>query len=315
MAIYTLLHSGEFLDYRDRKVRVEFYKVTGVRVCPDDLHFSSSGGVLQVTIWSTKESVYLSDPQVDWLNYRLVSSEKLPGSQYYKYTYEITCNSKSTAGRRHYYWQVAVDDGPGTGVDTNEIIIWQDGAEQDAFTVSPFYLTYTATGSTQTVSFTNMPSLMYDSVTYGVGGSEWLSISYPTSTTAAITAYNNDSESRTAMVKFYDASQPSDNFVTVQIDQRKKTLTTSKSTIRYNVGGGTDGFTANWTYGSEPTASVSYTWGDPGWLTYNGATVSGSSKVFTYRASENDTLIEREADIIVTNGVDQDVVHIRQNRQ
>ena len=315
MAILTLLHSGEFLDYKDKKVRVEFYKVTGVRVYPDALLFSSSGGSFQVAIWSTKESVYLTDPQVSWLNYRLVSTQKLPGSSYYKYIYEITCASKSTSGSRHYEWTVAVDDGPGTGIETNKILIDQKGAEENAFSVSPFALTYYGTGSTQSVYFSNRPSLMYESISYGVGGSDWLTISYPTSSTAEITAFPNlESMSRNATVMFYDPSD-SESFVTVNITQLKKTLTTSKSNIRYNVGGGTDGFTAYWTYGSEPTASVSYTWGDPGWLTYVGATVSGSSKVFTYRASENDTLIEREADIIVTNGYDQETVHIRQNRQ
>ena len=225
MATRTLLHSGEFTDYNGNKVTVEFYKVYNLYVVPRTIKFGSDGGTQLVTVWSNKGNAYLGDPMVLWLNYRQVSAERLPGSEQFKYTFEITCEPNTTGARRTYVWKAHIDSGEGTGYATNTLQVIQE------------------------------------------------------------------------------------------TDSQVTTLSVSPEYLRYNVGGGTSGITVRWTSGPEPTATIAYINGEVGWLTLNGSELLDHQKNWAFTASENDTLIEREAVISVTNGIDVINVPVRQNRQ
>lgn len=93
-------------------------------------------------------------------------------------------------------------------------------------------------------------------------------------------------------------------------------LSVVPSSIRYNVGGGTNGITCTWNNGTEPDVSIAYVNGEIGWLIQNGSGIlSGDQKEWSFTASENDELIERQAVITVSNNLDSIAVPVRQNRQ
>ena len=109
----------------------------------------------------------------------------------------------------------------------------------------------------------------------------------------------------------------SGNIITVEFYKREEvaTLAVVPSSIRFTSSSQTSGVTATWYSGSEPTLSIEYTWGDPGWLSLHGSgTVSGNTKNWGFTASSNDTLMERDAKVIVTNGLDTIAVPVKQNR-
>lgn len=315
MAEYTLLHSGEFSDYDGNKVRVSFYRVYGVRVWPDYLIFDAAGGILRVSVWSTKGNAYLYDNNPSWLSASLVSSEQLPGSQYYKYTYDISC-SANTGTMRNCMWTVGVEDGPEAGYGTTRLHIVQNAASQDAITVYPTYIWFNGSGSTQeSISFSNMPaSGVTTDITYYGEESDWLTVQVIRNGGTVSATDNTSGQERQALVKFTDVTN-GNNFAYVRVGQDATTMQVVPGSIRYNVGGGMNGITVTWTGSTTPTISISYTWGDPGWITVYEGTASGNTKSWGLQASENDTLIEREAEVTVTNGVDTAVVKLMQNRQ
>ena len=94
--MYTsLLHSGEFVDYDGNIVTIEFFKKVDLNTNPSSLTFSDAGGFKSLTIWSRDGDAELYDPQVDWLSYQQIHSEPVVGTDYYKYTYKIICDSNS----------------------------------------------------------------------------------------------------------------------------------------------------------------------------------------------------------------------------
>lgn len=97
MAYTTLLHSGEFVDYDGNTITVEFFKKIDLNANPTSLSFSDAGGSRSLVIWSRDGDAKLYDPTVDWLSYTVPSNHAVPvvGTDYYKYTYIIHCNSNS----------------------------------------------------------------------------------------------------------------------------------------------------------------------------------------------------------------------------
>ena len=109
----------------------------------------------------------------------------------------------------------------------------------------------------------------------------------------------------------------SGNVIKVEFYRREEvaSLAVSPSSIRFGRSSSTSGVTATWYSGSEPTLSIEYTWGDPGWLTLHGSgSVSENTKSWGFTATSNDTLIERGAMLNITNGLDTIAVPVRQNR-
>lgn len=118
MAVETILHSGSFNDYDGNEIKVTFYRRVDLNVRPSQIEFPVSGGEAYVTVWSNTGSACISDPAVSWLDYRQVGSEPIEGTNWYKYTYLITCDPASGggSGRKTYTWNVYIEDGVGTGV-------------------------------------------------------------------------------------------------------------------------------------------------------------------------------------------------------
>lgn len=316
MAVNTLLHSGEFTDYENNKIRVSFYRVYGVRVWPDWLRFPSSGGTLRVSIWSTKGNARLSDNYPSWVNPTQVSAELLPGSQYYKYTYDVTCSSNS-GNRRAFRWTVNVEDGPEAGYGTTSFEVSQEAASQSQMTVSPTSISFNGSGNTtSTISFSNMPtSGVNTSITYYGTERDWLSVQVIRNGGTVTASRNTSGQQREAQIMFTDVNDDN-NVAYISVTQSgSSTMQVVPGSIRYNVGGGMNGITVTWTDGNTPTISISYTWGDPGWITVYEGTPDGNRKEWGLQASQNDTLIERTAEVTVTNGIDTAVVTLMQNRQ
>ena len=100
MAFETILHSGSFNDYNGEEIKVTFYRRVDLNATPSSLTFYVDGGTRTLSIWSRVGDAILFDPTVDWISYRKISSEKLVGCDYYKYTYEITCNANTSGNDR-----------------------------------------------------------------------------------------------------------------------------------------------------------------------------------------------------------------------
>lgn len=100
MAFETILHSGSFNDYNGEEIKVTFYRRVDLNASPTSLTFYVNSETRTLSIWSRVGDAILFDPTVDWLSYRKISSEKLVGCDYYKYTYEITCDANTSGNDR-----------------------------------------------------------------------------------------------------------------------------------------------------------------------------------------------------------------------
>ena len=100
MAFETILHSGSFNDYNGEEIKVTFYRRVDLNANPTSLTFYVNSETRTLSIWSRVGDAILFDPTVDWLSYRKISSEKLVGCDYYKYTYEITCAANTSGNDR-----------------------------------------------------------------------------------------------------------------------------------------------------------------------------------------------------------------------
>lgn len=109
MAFETILHSGSFNDYNGEEIKVTFYRRVDLNTSPKSLTFYVNGGTSTLSIWSRVGDATLFDPTVDWLNYRKISSEKLVGCDYYKYTYEITCNANTSGNDRTSEFNIGIE--------------------------------------------------------------------------------------------------------------------------------------------------------------------------------------------------------------
>ena len=311
MASDTILHTGNFTTYDGDEITVTFFRHIDLNASPTSLSFSDAGGTRKLTIWSTMGDAHLADPTVDWLNYRLVSTEPVVGTDFYKYTYDITCSSNSGADRETNLVVDLRDDIPGEKIYVHVTQI--SGIEMIG--ISPSTWASPVDGSTSTFSISHRPTNMSHTISYDSGYDQWVTVTYPTSSTMSVrTAANPTSSERFATVTLYDMNEIS-NYSTVTISQLVATLRVYPSYMRWNVTGGHGGFVASWYAGSEPTMSLSYATSDNSWISIYGASVSGSTKTWNMAVESNTTLVEREAIVTITNGIDTVYMPIYQNRQ
>lgn len=314
MAAETILHSGEFLDQNDNMFKVTFYKRTDLNAVPSSMSFGMSGGTQTLVIWSrTGEAILRINPTYSWLNYQQVSAEPIVGTEYHKYTYNIICDATTT--ERTGVLDVGIEYGQGVG-ETIQVVVTQSSGYA-GLSVSPSLWSVTGGGASTTFSITNGMLNISQTTSYITSGytTAWLSVTYLDFSQANVTAWANDTAStRFATITFYELSNPS-NRATVSVTQYAATLTVSPSYLRFGVSEAHSGFTARWTAGSEPTMSYEYAPGDSGWMSIYGPSVSGSTKTWNMVVYSNTTLVEREAMITITNGIDTVSLPVMQNRQ
>lgn len=128
MAFETILHSGSFNDYNGDEIKVTFYRRVDLNASPTSLTFYVDGGTGTLSIWSRVGDAELFDPTVDWLNYRQLRAEKLVGCDYYKYTYEITCEVNDSGEDRTGEFNIGIE-GMGGVIITVPVI--QYNSEQE----------------------------------------------------------------------------------------------------------------------------------------------------------------------------------------
>lgn len=109
MAFETILHSGSFNDYNGDEIKVTFYRRVDLNASPTSLTFYVDGGTGTLSIWSRVGDAELFDPTAEWLNYRQLRSEKLVGCDYYKYTYEITCDPNNSGEDRTGEFHIGIE--------------------------------------------------------------------------------------------------------------------------------------------------------------------------------------------------------------
>ena len=94
-----LLHSGSFTDYEGNTINVQLYKHRDLNASPTSLNFTAIGGILKLAIWSYDGDATLNDIQYDWLNYKFLGKSQLPGSECYRYYYNISCKPNTGTER------------------------------------------------------------------------------------------------------------------------------------------------------------------------------------------------------------------------
>lgn len=94
-----LLHSGSFTDYEGNTINVQLYRHRDLNASPTSLNFTAIGGILKLAIWSYDGDAILNDIQYDWLSYRFLGKSQLPGSECYRYYYDIICRPNTGAER------------------------------------------------------------------------------------------------------------------------------------------------------------------------------------------------------------------------
>ena len=125
MADRTLLHQGSFNDRDGNIIKVSFYHRVDINAYPESLHIGPDGGTLNLVIWSRDGDAALGDPSVDWWNYHQVKAEKILGTHWYRYYYEITVDA-NTGDERTTEIRVYNDDGE---VARMVVPLIQDGQE------------------------------------------------------------------------------------------------------------------------------------------------------------------------------------------
>ena len=94
-----LLHSGSFTDYEGNTISVQLYRHRDLNASPTSLNFTAIGGIGKLAIWSYDGDAILNDIQYDWLSYRILGKSQLPGSECYRYYYDIICRPNTGTER------------------------------------------------------------------------------------------------------------------------------------------------------------------------------------------------------------------------
>lgn len=94
-----LLHSGSFTDYEGNTINVQLYRHRDLNASPTSFNVTAIGGILKLAIWSYDGDAILNDIQYDWLSYRFLGKSQLPGSECYRYYYDIICRPNTGAER------------------------------------------------------------------------------------------------------------------------------------------------------------------------------------------------------------------------
>lgn len=176
MARKELLHSGEFITQEGDKVTVSFYKKYDIHVSPNELLFGRYGGTAQVSIWSRSGSARLADNAPNWLSYNLAKAELVPGTKWYKYTYNIVCQAAEYATVDTFEWGVNIEDGAGTGVATTSFTVVRGATVSRDVDAEPetFRFNYTAGSGIVTVNYGT--GVLTHEINYNVSDN-WISLS------------------------------------------------------------------------------------------------------------------------------------------
>lgn len=165
--------------------------------------------------------------------------------------------------------------------DSCTLAVSQDsGVTGPSFSVSPSVVSFTASGGSQSLVFTDTPSggLSYEVLS----GSSWLSFSFVNDTVTA--ASNSSTSSRTGSIKFWNQDDP-DDYVVVGVEQAGyvpvPVLTVSPSSKSFAYTGGSQVF--NITYSDSLSFNTL-----PSWLSGEVSyVVAGESARYTMTAAEN----------------------------
>lgn len=155
MAVDILLHSGQFVTQEDDVVTVTFYRKTGINAVPRHLEFGASGGTQTIEIWSrTGEVILRINPDYYWLDYRQVEVTPITGTDYHKYTYNITCTENQTDHERIGTLDIGIEYGQGVGDTVQVPVIQSTDASTSSVTVVPYSITYLPSGGTYGITAT-----------------------------------------------------------------------------------------------------------------------------------------------------------------
>lgn len=121
-----ILHSGKFLDYEGCDVEVTFWKRYRLDISVTSKVIQKQGGSFDVTIWCPDGDAYIADGYPDWVTIKLKSSERVPGYDYYRYTYTVTATRNTNRTPRIAQLRVIVE-GISAGVLSKQIGILQNG--------------------------------------------------------------------------------------------------------------------------------------------------------------------------------------------
>lgn len=115
MAVETLLHSGSFTNYGGDDIIVTFHKRYDINAYPTSINMPSLGGTTLLAVWSRKGEAEIGDNFPDWMSWSHYKAEDIPGTEYHKYTYRITCSANNTGSERSFNISVGIEYGEGIG--------------------------------------------------------------------------------------------------------------------------------------------------------------------------------------------------------
>jgi hypothetical protein len=94
-----ILHSGEFVNYEGKTIRVSFYIEKHLWVSVSEIEVSALGGTYEVEVWSDAGDALIYDSQESWIglssNGMYVNNE---GHNVYKYKITVKRNSVGIGG-------------------------------------------------------------------------------------------------------------------------------------------------------------------------------------------------------------------------
>ena len=275
----TLLHSGKFLDVDGNEITVSFYKRMYIEVSPELIDVGSSFNSRQLHIFTRGEGT-LSASTVSWMTYSAYDKQVANGYNFYAYDIIILPNDSYN---RSTSLTFTLTSGPDAG-KTVDVVIKQSGplGPPTDLEVSPMILTYAASGGTEDVSCTwtlgGNPTI---SLVYGEGQSGWLTQTIEEGSEEGniditlTAAANNTVSGRNATLNIendYEVKVVSISQFTTDVDVEPIPLeipASSSYQYVYVI------FKITWrdesqSYLKEPTYSIEYVTGEPGWLMYNG---------------------------------------------
>lgn len=270
-----------------------------VSVSPSSFTFTAAGGTQELTITNIEGS-FSMNYQGDFLTLEPTYTSSTIRK------YNVICSANPVRAQRTGVINVKDTAGDWVAVPVTQ------AASTESFAVSPTSFEYAGSGSTNTFTFTGSPSVIAYNIPEGV---DWVTVSnLSTSSVDITTSANQTPNSRTTTVMFYNDFDMSERvFVTVNQAEGVDSLTVVPYSITFMSYGSTEGVTATWTAGDEPTMTITYVEGASGWITMNGqGTVTGNVKEWSFTASPNTTGNSRTAIIRVTNGLQTAPVSIVQ---
>ena len=171
-----------------------------LEISPSSLTFDNTGGSNNVTVTYNGSLSYSTSGFPSWLSMTEVSSSS--GQKVFR----LAAQATSVTSTRTY--SVLFQD----SVSDATLVVNQQGRSA-SFSVTPNSLTLIKEGGSTGLTFFNVPSggLSWN-ITYGSGGSGWLTVSFMSSTVANVQVLVNSGSRRNAVIKFYNQDDPDDFF-------------------------------------------------------------------------------------------------------